>query len=203
MSETSLASALSHNVRPEVFLKHYRTIRDIKSERKRLGSQEQIAKKNAKSDGVDLDALRLLDNLAKIDTDEAQMRLRHLFAYAQWAEVPFGTQLDIFGPAHNPPPAEQEKQAEWNAQQEGLKAGETGEPGDNNPHPPGASVHAAWAEAWKRGHDTWLKAQTKLAGELGKNAKAGKAAATPSPPPPAATRGRGKRANGAASRPAH
>lgn len=175
MSDAGLSSALSHNVRPEVFLNHWRTIRDLEAEHKRTGSAVQTAKKAAKGDGLDLDAMRLLSGLSKLDTDVAEMRIRKTFAYAAWLEMPIGSQTAMFPDAKpDPVPAEAtEKHREWVAGDAGRKAGEAGHPRETNPYSaaPGSFEFAAWEKSWKRGHAGFTKNQKTIAQEMGENAK--------------------------------
>jgi hypothetical protein len=63
-TDTSPAEAPSHNVPPDVFLRHYREIRDLKRAHADTGMAVARAKKSAKSAGIDLDALKLLEKFA-------------------------------------------------------------------------------------------------------------------------------------------
>jgi hypothetical protein len=189
----SLAEARSHNVPPDVFLKHYREIRDCKDAQADAAAAVARAKKAAKNVGIDLDALKWLEKLAGLDTDEAELQLKHLQLYAKWIELPIGMQLDMWG---KPEPATvdaqaAEEQREWAAGGDGYKAGEAGHERDTNPHEAGSAEHVAWDKGWARGHKVWLSAQKKIASEMGpKGAKKSTNGATP-----ARKRGRPK-ANG-------
>jgi len=170
----SLAEARSHNVPPEVFLRHYREIRDAKQAHADTGMAVARAKKAAKGDGVDLDALKLLEKLASLDTDEAELQLKHLRLYAQWIELPIGMQPDFFG---DPEPATvsakaQAEQREWTAGSDGFEAGEAGRLRDSNPHPIGSELHVVWDKSWTNGNKRWLKAQKTIAAEMGKKTSA-------------------------------
>jgi len=149
----SLAEAQSPNVAPETFLAHYRSIRDATRVKDDAGMALARTKKAAKSDGVDLDALKMLERLAKLDEDEAELQLKHVFEYASWAKLPIGTQLDAFG-QHKIPAVKQKAANEhelWAAGDAGNKAGKKGEPRDNNPHEPGTELHVVWAKGWLDG----------------------------------------------------
>lgn len=170
----SLAEARSHNVPPDVFLRHFREIRDCKTAHGDTGMALARAKKSAKGAGIDLDALKMLEKLADLDTDEAEMQLRHLQLYAKWIELPIGSQLNFFG---EPQPATvgakaAAEQREWVAGSAGYEAGKAGSERDTNPHQAGSVEHVAWDKSWTNGSKAWLKGQKKLAGELGANAKA-------------------------------
>ena len=168
----TLAEASSHNVPPAVFLKHYREIRDLKQAHAETGTAIARAKKAAKNDGVDLDALKILEKLADLDTDEAELQIKHLQIYAGWLELPIGTQLNIWGKpeAATVDAKAAEEQREWAAGGKGYEAGEAGHERETNPHEPGSAEYAAWDKSWARGHKVFLNDQKKIAGEMGKAA---------------------------------
>jgi hypothetical protein len=170
----SLAEARSHNVPPETFLRHYREIRDAKSAHADTGMALARAKKSAKGDGIDLDALKLLEKFADLDKDEAELQLTHLRLYAEWIELPIGTQLDAFGQHTRPSEAETQKQRDHDAQLAGEGAGRAGHQRQDNKHPPGSSLHVAWDKGWLKGNKTWLAGQKSLAGDLARNASGGR-----------------------------
>jgi hypothetical protein len=173
MPSEGIAAAIAHNISPAVFLKHYRAIRDAETEHKSTGSAVQTAKKAAKSDGVNLDALRLLTKLNKLDSDEAELQLKHMITYAGWAGLPLGSQLDMFGgkTTTEVPEDEAEKQREFNATEEGKRASEGGQPRDSNPHADaGSPEFAAWDKAWLKANRKFMKQQQAVAEEMGANA---------------------------------
>jgi hypothetical protein len=203
----NLAEARSHNVPPEVFLRHWREIREAKNAHADTSTAVARAKKSAKSAGVDLDALKLLEKFADLDTDEAEVQLRHLFTYAKWIKLPLGTQTEMFQ-APEPKPDVAQEHADWEAGEAGIAAGKSGLKRTVNPYKAGTSTHVAWDRAWLGGKE-WLKEQAKLAGDLGRNHKNGNGdapaasepdvEADPKPAAAASGRGRRKKANGAAS----
>lgn len=170
MPEGSLATARSHNVPPDVFLRHWREVRDCKSAHHDTGMALARAKKSAKTDGIDLDAFKLLEKFAELDTDEAEMQLRHLRQYADWIELPIGTQLDAFGQHTRPSEAETEKQRAHTARSDGEAAGKAGHERQTNRYGPGTAEHVAWDKGWLKGNKTWLTGQKSLAGDLARNA---------------------------------
>jgi hypothetical protein len=165
---SSLAEASDHPVAPAVFLKHYREIRDLKDAHQEAGAAVARAKKAAKNAGIDLDALRLLEKLADLDPDEAELRLAHLRNYAAWVGLPIGAQLDMFGkaPVAEVPPEEVEKQREHDAKTAGQAAGKSGDERQTNPHVPGDAQHVAWDKAWLKGHKAWMATQKAIAAEM-------------------------------------
>lgn len=182
MAEGSLAQARSHNVAPEAFLRHYREIRDAKSAHHDTGMALARAKKSAKGEGIDLDAFKLLEKFADLDKDEADLQLSHLRQYAEWIELPIGTQLDAFGEHTRPSEAETQKQRDHDARLAGEGSGRAGYQRQDNKHSPGTSEHVAWDKGWLKGHKVWLAQQKSLAGDLARNAGGG--------------RGRRRRSNG-------
>lgn len=170
MAEGSLAEARSHNVPPDVFLRHYREIRDAKTAHADTGMALARAKKSAKGSGIDLDAFKLLEKFAELDTDEAELQLSHLRQYAAWIELPIGTQLDAFGAHSKPSEAETAKQHAHTARQDGEAAGKAGHERQANRYGPGTAEHVAWDKGWLKGNKIWLIGQKSLAGDLARNA---------------------------------
>jgi hypothetical protein len=116
-------------------------------------------------------ALKLVEQLAELDADEADVLMRQTFRYAFWLELPIGTQAKFFeDAAPQLSPEAQAEQREW-AAGDGLMAGLGGEPKDNNPHTPGMREHAAWAKQWATGNEQFLANQKSIAGRMGKNHK--------------------------------
>jgi hypothetical protein len=170
----NLAEAKSHNVAPEAFLKHYRTIRGAKDDHAATGTALARAKKAAKADGIHLDALKWLEKLADLETDEATVQMRRLSLYARWIELPVGTQLAMFEDTEQSMPSQEalDDQREWDAGDAGNAAGMAGHMRVDNPHPPGTLPYAAWDKAWIKGNKVWLAEQGKIAKRLQDNAKA-------------------------------
>jgi hypothetical protein len=170
----SLAEARSHNVQPEVFLRHYRDIRKAKAAHADTGMEIARLKKSAKSAGIDLDALKMLEKFADLDEQEAEMQLSHLMVYAQWIELPLHTQLNMFKapvlPVPHPESAREHH--DFLASEAGMKAGKTGDMRTANAYAAGTSEYVAWDKAWTKGNKVWLKGQAKIAGRMGRNGAA-------------------------------
>ena len=164
----SLAEARSHNVPADAFLRHYREIRSLKDAVKDATAAVARAKKAAKAGGINLGAFKLLEHLAELDTDEAELELRDLARYAKWIDLPIGMQGDFFGQ----PEAEAadaktaQEQREWQAGEDGMQAGKTGTERQPNPFDAGSAEFAAWDRSWLKGHKVWLAGQKKIAGEM-------------------------------------
>lgn len=180
---TSIAETRSHNVPPDTFRRHYREIRDAKDQHHDTGMAVARAKKAAKADGIDLDALKMIEQLAKLDQDVVELLLRNVGLYAGWLELPIGTQANLFGPPETGN-GKDPKHIEWEATNAGILAGTKGEERNTNRHKAGTLEFAAWDKGWLRGNKDWLKGQEKIAKQMG---------------PATAAKGR-KRANGASAR---
>ena len=189
----SLAEAMSPNVSDRRRSSSILAIRDATRSKEDAVMALARTKKAAKGDGIDLDALKDLERLAKLDDDEAEVRLRHCIEYAVWANLPIGTQLDAFGQHQIPKPkqkAEVEHQ-QWTASDAGYRAGRSGRPRDDNPHEPGTEAQCHWTNGWLAGQRQIADTMADGASEL--------------PTPTARRRGRRQgsrnRVNGAATAP--
>jgi hypothetical protein len=174
----SLADASSHNVPPEVFLKHYREIKQAKEDHADTGMAVARAKKSAKNAGIDLDAFKWLETLAKLDTDEAEMQIKHLQTYAGWLKLPIGTQLAMFGQPE-PEPVDAKAAAEhseWEARDQGSAEGKAGHERGDNPNLLGSPEYAAYDRGWLEGNEIWMRGQKKIASEMGPKANGNGAA---------------------------
>jgi hypothetical protein len=171
---TSLAEARSHNTPPEVFLRHWREIRDCKQAHADTGMALARAKKSAKSAGIDMDAFKDVEKWSELDDDELRIRREKAFVYAGWLKLPIGTQAEFFGRGLSVPQPNddaREEHTEWQAGDNGLKAGKAGTPRDQNPHQPGDKLFVAWDKAWSKGNKDFLKQQKQIASEMGENAE--------------------------------
>ena len=155
MPTQSLAESKSPKLNPAVFTKHYRKIRDLKVQQDDVSSELRLAKKAAKTDGVDLDALRLMEKLAKLDDDEAELQLRHMHQYATWLKMPLGTQFGLFGTTVAPKgkelPDEDGEADDFDGaevEEAGAEACKHGVTRSSNPHSVGSKPFAAWDKGW-------------------------------------------------------
>ena len=148
------------NVTPETFLEFYRQIRSAKRKMEEAGSEYRHARKRAEKAGIDLKGLALLEQLAKLDSAEAEARLRNTMRYAGWAQLPLGTQITLFGETV-PAPTEKAKQQHntWAAEEAGYDEGKSGGTREANPYTLGTEAAAAWDKGWLNGHDAWAKLQ--------------------------------------------
>lgn len=168
----NLAEAASHPVSPETFLEHYRHIRDATRAKDDASMALARTKKAAKTDGMDMFALKLVEQLSKLDNDEAEIRLRNFTHYARFLNKPYGTQLSMFDSDLPEATAKaREEHAIWEAGQAGLRAGQEGHRADFNPHPPGTEKHVTWHRNWKTGYDSFTASQAEIASEMSDNAQ--------------------------------
>lgn len=177
----SLASAQSPNLPPATFLTHFRTIRDAKRVHDEAGMALARAKKAAKGDGVDLGALKIVEQMRKLDDDEAEIRIRHAFEYSLWLGSPLGTQSALFpevsATVEDKAAADQK---EWDAADVGYLAGKGGKLRGDNPYPEATPLFVAWDKAFLRGLKILaaeLRAKEDLKADKAADKKAAKAAA--------------------------
>lgn len=165
--------AVAGNVRPDTFLTHWRAIRDAKNDQADKGSATARAKKAAKRDGVDLEVLSWLEKLDKLSQDERELMLRKLFVYSDWLSMPLAAAAEGLSPPPQPKNSTMKDFFEWQAGQDGYKAGKSGSKRDENPHQPGSAEHVAWDKRWAAG---FRLVQNRRADALAKNAGVAKRA---------------------------
>jgi hypothetical protein len=138
---------------PEEFLACYREIKDTKRAKDEASSAHKAAREKFKSRGGDLNALKITDHLQSLDDAEAELRMRETIRYAAWLGLEIGTQVDMFGdaPQVDLTASVQSQHREWQAEQDGYKAGRAGEPIDNNKFAGGSPLYARWRSGWNDG----------------------------------------------------
>lgn len=112
------------------------------------------AKKVAKKDGCDVDAIVAAIKLKRRDPDEVIAEHRNMVRVLKLLDSPLGTQFDFF--------KDVDVKDTVDARTAGKAAGKNGENADNNPHPQGTEQHAQWREGWGEG-------QAALAEKMGSN----------------------------------
>lgn len=152
----------SDGVSQVVLLKHYRDIKQKKLLLDQASAEYRLARKQAKSDGVDLAAMAMIETLDNLDTEDAALRLKHVQIYAgflnkQWA------QGDLFAVSDGPKPDPklQEQASLADAEEDGQKCGMAGNSETLNPHKAGTEIFARWAKGHKNGksfHDRSIAA---------------------------------------------
>lgn len=144
-------------IEPEVFLKRFRNISD-----KDLPVEEAKAARNsevqaAKSSGIHIGALKLVNKLRKMDVRDAQAHLRYTILYLRWLGLNLLDQEEIFDSAGASTAGLTQEvistHAAWEAGTQGYKAGKAGHPLDSNPYAPGTETNQRWAAEWYDGAD--------------------------------------------------
>lgn len=164
-NQTAAAEPQSNVISPEDFLACYREIRDTKRAKDEAGAAHKAARERAKSRGIDLNALKIVEHLSTLDDADAELRMRETLRYAAWMGMEVGTQPDMFG---GEAPVDltgkvQSQHREWDAEQKGYKAGKDGEPIDNCPFSGGSPFVSRWRQGWQDGNA--FAAGLKAAGE--------------------------------------
>lgn len=148
--DAAVAGAVAGSVKPETFLMHFRDIRDARGDSKDRAMDVTRAKKAAKRDGVDLEVLKVVEQLHDKDDDEQEIFINKLRTYSQWLKMPLGA----YGAGLEVPAPKASSQADferWQAGQEGYKCGLDGGKRDDNPYPQGTEKFVAWEKRWPAG----------------------------------------------------
>lgn len=141
-------------VEPEIFLSRYRTVAEKFRDVTKIKAAHKAEVKVSESIGVDLDALKWVEKLAKMDPRKAQSVFRNSVLYVRWLGLNFLDQEELFDAAQSTAGLTASivaTQAAWRAGDEGYKAGVAGVPLDENPYAPGAETHQRWATEWHDG----------------------------------------------------
>jgi ribosome modulation factor len=204
-------AARGSNLSPTHFIDLVAELRTAQREIDRATGRKRAVLKRCKSDGVHLDALAMLQRLAKLETEEATTLLKTVHRYSAWLSMPIGMQPDLFTDQPAPLDAEaRSRQDEFTADDAGYRAGKAGHSIDGNPYRAGTSEYDQWRRAWFEGQATLAPKQAKPE-TAAKGRKNGKQAAPAEPdsedeaeaptsgvlfgddpPPVAAKRGRGR-----------
>lgn len=107
------------------------------------------ARKVAKKDGCDVEAIVAAIKLKRRDPDEVIAEHRNMVRVLKLLESPLGTQFDFF--------KDVEVKDTVDARTAGRAAGKNGEPPENNPYAAGTEQNADWKAGW-------LDGQAELAG---------------------------------------
>lgn len=154
--------------------------------------------RRAKKAGADIDALKNVIRLSKMDDEERNRLRENEERYAVWlgvtlwrAGIEGARQASMFDPPGQDPEtvAAREDMEAAQGNQEGYNARYEDKPFDSNPYEKGSHKATAWNQGWKHGDD---EIETKLAASKG-----GKAASKPQVQKAAATRKGGKGKAGA------
>lgn len=150
LSDTAMAS---NGMSPEDFLRHYRAMKEAKRRKVEAAEAFKAARADFKAAGGDLNAFKIVEHLQTLDDADAELRMRETLRYAAWLDLDIGTQTDMFGdgPQVDLTGAVQAQHREWQAEQDGYKAGKDGQPIDNCPHAGGSPFFTRWRAGWRDG----------------------------------------------------
>lgn len=127
-----------------------RSVAKLRSVRKRMDEQ-----------GCDMKALDLALSLRKLDSGEAEIRLRNALRYARWLEMKVGDQGSLFSDdADQPAEKARAEYSEAQAKAEGYEAGKAGRDGRVHRFQQGSALA-------QRFYEGWLSGQALLAEQLG------------------------------------
>ncbi len=171
-----LAPPVTSNLTPNTFLGLYREIATAQREIEAATGRKRAILKRAKGAGVDLDALALMQRLANLEPEDAEMRLRNLVRYSHWADMQIGAQADLFGATDDQHPNDKARgeHLEFQADDAGYRAGYAGDAIDTNPHQAGTPVFDRWRQGWHNGQAA-LVAKMAAAGDDDEKPGAGEA----------------------------
>jgi ribosome modulation factor len=104
------------------------------------------ARKLAKKEGVNLDAVDIILKLENLDQGKVLVDHADAGRYLMIMDSPLATQLDLFQNLQVQAP-------EVDARLQGRQAGGNAEDAENNPFTPGTEQFQAWAEGWAEGQN--------------------------------------------------
>lgn len=140
---------------PEYFLKRYRDIGDKEHIVDKAKAAWKADIQVAKSTGINVKALKLVDKLRGMDPRDAQSLIRDTILYLRWLGLNILDQEELID--DGPSTAGMTSyivatHAAWEARKAGYAAGKKGRPVDSNPFAPGSETHQRWASEWLDGH---------------------------------------------------
>jgi len=162
------AEARKSNVPDEVYIRNWDSITEaalavavIEKDLKQAKGVMQSRYATAKADGCNIEAIKVLRKMEKIDIDELDHDLKTVARIAGIVGSPIAetSLMALLGEVDK-----------VNYYTQGFTAGKAGDNADTNPHTPGSEPFEKWAKGWRDG-------QAKLGDEFIKqsNAKSGKA----------------------------
>lgn len=167
MSEKPAAVVGHNQIAPSLLLELMGIAQRAKREAdEALGKYRNVRKRMADA-GVDMQALALVEKLAKLSPEEATDRLKSAFRLADILDVKIAQQAELFPEGPDDSEATQKAQARWRedqAEDQGYRAGKAGRDRSDNPFPAGQPHAAAWDRGWGLG-------QAAIAAEMGPEGK--------------------------------
>ena len=138
-------------VTPDKFLNHWRNIREAKEDMGSASTEVARAKKAAKRDGVDMGAFKWAEELAGMDEDQRETRMRLTHTLCDWVGLPLGRYAANHKVVDQPNESKREEFALWQAGKEGYAAGLSGSKKEANPHHGGSKIYQEWDRKWNAG----------------------------------------------------
>lgn len=198
MAETP---ASSNTITPNDFLACIVELDELTRGKDRSVAKLRTVRARMEKQGCDLKALDLALSLRKLDSGEAEVRLRNALRYARWLEMRVGDQGSLFSDDGDVPAEKaREEYSEAQAKAEGYEAGKAGRDGRVHRFTQGSVLAQAFYGGWVEGQ-TFLAEQLgteRVEGETIKPAKReakAKAGAVAVAGKPRGRGGRGRRAN--------
>jgi hypothetical protein len=159
--------AASNTISPNDFLSAIVELDELTRGKDRSVAKLRTVRQRMEKAGCDMKALDLALSLRKLDTGEAEIRLRNALRYARWLEMRVGDQGSLFSDDSDQPAEKaREEYTEAQAKAEGYEAGKAGRDGRVHRFPQGSVLAQAFYEGW-------LSGQTLLAEMLGTERKDG------------------------------
>jgi len=146
---------------PNTFLKHYNNIRNLKFRQDQAVALTRVAKKQAKSDGVNLDALAIMERMANLPLDEAKLLLNQFGIYSTLTKQEYAD-LPLFAASNSMTPSDKTLalQVLEDAEHAGRLVGCGGGNKNDNPHRVGTELFVRWADGFNNGWEFFEKRPT-------------------------------------------
>lgn len=154
-------AASSNTISPNDFLACIVELDELTRGKDKSVAKLRTVRQRMDKAGCDMKALDLALSLRKLDTGEAEIRLRNALRYARWLEMKVGDQGSLFSDdADGPAEKATAEYSEAQAKAEGYAAGKAGRDGRVHRFEQGSVL----AQAFYNG---WIEGQTLLAEQLG------------------------------------
>ena len=180
-----------HNSAPNKgkFLAYLREATIKKTEAEEKQGEYRAILKRAKADGIEPKVIIAVMAAKKREPEDVERDMLREIEAMRWAGLPIGAQSDMFnsgdGDSHTTV-TQDAAQLEFDANQNGYKAGQSGQEREDNPHPAGSELYVAWERGQKKGNDARAAVQKAGLTEVPAPKRGGgrkKAASAPEPAP--------------------
>jgi hypothetical protein len=141
-------------ISPKKFLHHFNEIRNAKFKQDQAVGVTRNLRKQAKADGVNLDALAMMERLANLPPDEAKDLLQQFGFYSTVTNQEYAD-LPLWAAAGHGVASEKllTQQALEDAEHAGRLVGCKGGAKSDNPHNPGSEFHVRWDSGFNDGYE--------------------------------------------------